>query len=354
MTTPSIDTHYTREELRDKIEQMRAAANVFYSLAVDIAVHPFIEHTGLMNEYIKLCEQALEAGIDYTQCNTHTGQSLPILEYNASYLGEKMNCIYGPSFVSNKEALRAFVGALTEGQFKPWHPTDPKTKLRDPIPGLDTITIMVATSTTGTFAMDGRIPWHSPADLKRFATVTKGGILIMGRKTWETLPERKDDLGLSCRLPGRHCLVITRSPQNYDGSAYKDTTFCQSLGQALQHAGVLKGVRTGARVFVIGGGAIYNELLEHYRAGRLGWNVDIDHTVISRVATDHPKDGSTVQVLDLDYLERYWPIVRASDGDTPEICSHYTRWPAHYQSALPVVWARTRTIKKKDPQDKQA
>ncbi len=50
---------------------------------------------------------------------------------------------------------------------------------------------------------DGALPWHYAADLKRFKRLTMGGTIIMGRKTWESLPKKP--------LPGRRNIVITRS-----------------------------------------------------------------------------------------------------------------------------------------------
>jgi dihydrofolate reductase len=50
---------------------------------------------------------------------------------------------------------------------------------------------------------DGKLPWHLPADLKRFKALTMGSVMVMGRKTFESLP------GV---LPGRRHIVLTRDP----------------------------------------------------------------------------------------------------------------------------------------------
>jgi dihydrofolate reductase len=63
------------------------------------------------------------------------------------------------------------------------------------------ITIVVARATNGVIGRDGTLPWHIPADLKRFKTLTMGSAMIMGRRTFESLP------GL---LPGRRHIVLTR------------------------------------------------------------------------------------------------------------------------------------------------
>jgi len=65
------------------------------------------------------------------------------------------------------------------------------------------ITAIVARADNGVIGRDGKLPWHLPADLKRFKALTMGKPMIMGRKTFESLP------GL---LPGRRHIVVTRDP----------------------------------------------------------------------------------------------------------------------------------------------
>ena len=63
------------------------------------------------------------------------------------------------------------------------------------------ITMVVARARNGVIGRDGALPWHLPADLKRFKALTTGSVMIMGRRTFESLP------GL---LPGRRHVVLTR------------------------------------------------------------------------------------------------------------------------------------------------
>ena len=63
------------------------------------------------------------------------------------------------------------------------------------------IILVVARARNGVIGRDGKLPWHLPADLKRFKSLTMGSVLLMGRKTFESLP------GL---LPGRRHIVLTR------------------------------------------------------------------------------------------------------------------------------------------------
>lgn len=63
------------------------------------------------------------------------------------------------------------------------------------------ITIVVARAQNGTIGREGGLPWHLPADLKRFKALTMGTAMVMGRRTFESLP------GI---LPGRRHIVLTR------------------------------------------------------------------------------------------------------------------------------------------------
>jgi dihydrofolate reductase len=63
------------------------------------------------------------------------------------------------------------------------------------------ITLVVARAQNGVIGRAGKLPWHIPADLKRFKAITMGSCMVMGRKTFDSLP------GL---LPGRRHIVLTR------------------------------------------------------------------------------------------------------------------------------------------------
>ena len=65
------------------------------------------------------------------------------------------------------------------------------------------IVLVVARAANGVIGRDGKLPWHLPADLKHFKAVTMGTPMIMGRKTFESLPRL---------LPGRRHIVVTRDP----------------------------------------------------------------------------------------------------------------------------------------------
>lgn len=65
------------------------------------------------------------------------------------------------------------------------------------------ITLVVARASNGVIGKDGGLPWHISADLKRFKALTMGSVLVMGRRTFESLPRL---------LPERRHIVITRDP----------------------------------------------------------------------------------------------------------------------------------------------
>lgn len=99
------------------------------------------------------------------------------------------------------------------------------------------IVLVVARARNGVIGRDGALPWHIPADLKRFKALTLGTPMIMGRRTFESLP------GL---LPGRRHIVITRDP---DWAAEGAET-AHDAEQALALAGA-------GPVSVIGGAEIF-------------------------------------------------------------------------------------------------
>jgi hypothetical protein len=82
------------KERETALADMRKASDAFYVAATRIGNHPFIEFCGLMNEYIQCCQRAHAAGIDFTECSTHTGQALPIADVSLAYMNEKLECIF--------------------------------------------------------------------------------------------------------------------------------------------------------------------------------------------------------------------------------------------------------------------
>jgi dihydrofolate reductase len=92
--------------------------------------------------------------------------------------------------------------------------------------------IIVARGTDGTIGHDGRLPWHLPDDLRRFKALTMGKAMIMGRKTFESLP------GL---LPGRRHIVLTRNTAWHHVGAEVAVTPHQAMAMAGADAAVIGG-----------------------------------------------------------------------------------------------------------------
>ncbi|EAQ28422.1 dihydrofolate reductase [Erythrobacter sp. NAP1] len=104
------------------------------------------------------------------------------------------------------------------------------------------IVLIYARASNGAIGFEGRLPWHIPADLKRFKALTMGKPMIMGRKTFESLP------GL---LPGRRHIVLTRR-DSWDSEGAEHVC---SVDEAIATA--KDGNETG-EIAVVGGSAIYD------------------------------------------------------------------------------------------------
>lgn len=97
--------------------------------------------------------------------------------------------------------------------------------------------LVAAVAANGTIGHDGRMPWHLPLDLRRFKSLTMGLPMVMGRKTFDSLP------GL---LPGRRHIVLTRAP----GWEAEGAEVAHSIEAALA-------IANAPHIAVIGGAEIY-------------------------------------------------------------------------------------------------
>jgi len=122
--TRSVQYHdgFTPEERQQTLSEMQAISDKFYLMVFKAEMgskaHAFVEFTGVMNEFITLCRGAETQGIDFTTTNTHSGKALPMQPHNADYLAEKLNCIYGPALLSDKDVRDAFIATLFGGEFR--------------------------------------------------------------------------------------------------------------------------------------------------------------------------------------------------------------------------------------------
>lgn len=178
------------------------------------------------------------------------------------------------------------------------------------------VSIIVAMDRRGVIGKDGGLPWRLPKDLRWFARHTSGHHVIMGRRTFESLP------GL---LRDRTHVVLTRSPErivaaratDVEDDAEPRVVVCTSLEEALQWVDD----RGEDEVFIIGGAAVYAAALEH--ADRIyrtlvdasvegdtyfpplqleGWNM--------RFSEIHPADDRHAHPFEFQIFER---------GDSPSV-----------------------------------
>lgn len=127
--------------------------------------------------------------------------------------------------------------------------------------------IIVAMTEERLIGSDGDIPWHYPEDLKYFKEQTTGHPVIMGRKTFESLPKDYRP------LPNRKNIVLTRR-ENW--GAGKDISVASSLEEAYNIARE----NDRSKCFIIGGSSVYSQALE-----------DVDKMLITRIKGNY--DGDT-------------------------------------------------------------
>ena len=116
------------------------------------------------------------------------------------------------------------------------------------------LTHVVACSENHVIGTQGGLPWDLPEDMKFFRDTTKGHIMIMGRKTFDSFNGRA--------LPHRYHIVITRDPSKHSFPSKESSpvVFVASIEEAVEHAKPLT-AKWGDEVFIIGGGEIYKQAM---------------------------------------------------------------------------------------------
>ena len=145
------------------------------------------------------------------------------------------------------------------------------------------LTAIVAMTPEGVIGHDGGMPWHLGSDLRRFKALTMGGILIMGRKTYDSIGRP---------LPGRQTIVVTRDRHWSAAGVRVVASPQQALDQVADRV-----------AFVVGGAEIYRQLIPY-----------CDCLMLTRVLARLP--GDTFLELDLsgfEIAERLECPVSASD-----------------------------------------
>ena len=145
------------------------------------------------------------------------------------------------------------------------------------------ISAIVAVDNNWGIGFNGDLLEHIPEDLKYFKELTSGNTVVMGRKTWDSLPKKP--------LPNRHNLVITKDPSIYELT--NEVWF-----YTLRQIEVLMLKNKNVNYFVIGGGQIYEKLLPL-----------CDRVYVTKIFKDH------------DQVDTYFPNLDESDGWAPAMQS---------------------------------
>jgi dihydrofolate reductase len=106
------------------------------------------------------------------------------------------------------------------------------------------IHLIFATSRNGVIGVNNQLPWHLPEDLAHFKTTTQGQTVLMGRRTWDSLPKKP--------LPNRLNLILTHQPNWTAPGAHA----VHSINEALQVASQL--TSSTQPIWVIGGAELYH------------------------------------------------------------------------------------------------
>lgn len=160
-------------------------------------------------------------------------------------------------------------------------------------------TLIAAITRSNVLGNNGGMPWKSKADLARFAQLTAGKIIIMGRKTWESLPKKP--------LPGRLNVVISSQELDLPAGCFQFSSFDHAIVQLHKSHPSDKDV-----AFIIGGAQIYDEAMR---------NGIVDKMCITYIETDE-LDGDTkfdpFKYSNQWKVQNSW-IKNAVDGDKYDV-----------------------------------
>ena len=133
--------------------------------------------------------------------------------------------------------------------------------------------IIVAKTINNIIGIDRKIPWHLTKDLKYFKQITFSNIVIMGRKTWESLPKP---------LTGRIHIVLSNNPNFHID--VKVGFVANSLDCALQL--IQDKIPNFGEIFVIGGGVLYAEAINHPDCDKIYCTEILHYFIVDDVDVD--------------------------------------------------------------------
>jgi dihydrofolate reductase len=117
---------------------------------------------------------------------------------------------------------------------------------------LTKVAAIVAMDESRVIGSNGTLPWHVPADMAHFRELTKGHVVVMGRKTWDSLP------GAFRPLPGRINVVVSRNPSQV---ALPDGVLAATSPEEGVALARKIAEERGKSVWIIGGAELYRALL---------------------------------------------------------------------------------------------
>lgn len=147
--------------------------------------------------------------------------------------------------------------------------------------------LIAAVAKNGVIGVNNQLPWHLPEDLKHFRELTRGATVVMGRKTWESLPDAFRP------LPGRRNIVVSRQA----GLLLSGAEVMDSL-EAVRAA--LAG--QSGPVFVIGGADIYRQAI--------GWADRLELTEVDM----SPSGDAFFPEINAAWQRQAHPLMRADSG----------------------------------------
>jgi dihydrofolate reductase len=126
--------------------------------------------------------------------------------------------------------------------------------------GVPVISLIVAVSENLAIGRKGQMPWHISQDMKYFKKITSGGIIIMGRKTWESL---------GCKaLPDRRNIIVSRNlkiedlcKENIPDNCHINNNSCVGIEVAKSLDEAINAAAEAKEIFIIGGGEIYKQAI---------------------------------------------------------------------------------------------
>jgi dihydrofolate reductase len=154
------------------------------------------------------------------------------------------------------------------------------------------------------------IPWKCPADMRNFKDLTTGKAVVMGRKTWDSLPKKP--------LPNRMNIVVTSDPKNV--TEYHDNVFVVTDISTAVALARMSGLVE--ELVFIGGKAIYEEavkIVDEVYLTEMEWNTLSDNTTgpdDTKVYFDHHFDYSPSNPDQAWTLVESYPVLESHTGNT--------------------------------------